>query len=153
VLIQSVEDWERVMAVNLRGMFLCCRAAVPAMRTRGSGLIGSIVNTASPTDLLGYPDLIAYSASKGGVSALTRALAVELAPRSGSTPSSPARSTRASCRATSTPSPTATPCCGPSAQHPMGRTAEPEDVARAALFLASDDAAFVTGAALVVDAA
>src|SRR5579875_1931763 len=80
VLTQSVEEWDRVMAVNLRGMFLCTRAAVPAMRQRGAGRMGSIVNTASPTGLLGYPDLVAYSASKGGVFALTRALAVELAP-------------------------------------------------------------------------
>jgi len=152
VLTQSVEEWDRVMAVNLRGMFLCCRAAVPAMRARGTGHIGSIVNTASPTGLLGYPDLIAYSTSKGGVSALTRALAVELAPAIRVNAVVPGTINTGILQGyLDTVADRDAVLRAFAAQHPMGRIGEPEDVARAALFLASDDAAFVTGAALVVD--
>ncbi len=152
VLTQSVEDWDRVMAVNLRGMFLCCRAAVPAMRAHGAGHIGSIVNTASPTGLLGYPDLIAYSTSKGGVSALTRALAVELAPAIRVNAVVPGTINTGILQGyLDTVADRDVVLRAFAAQHPMGRIGEPEDVALAALFLASDDAAFVTGAALVVD--
>jgi NAD(P)-dependent dehydrogenase (short-subunit alcohol dehydrogenase family) len=152
VLTQTGEEWDQVMAINVKGMFLCTRAAVPAMRARGAGHVGSIINMASPTGVLGYPDLVAYSASKGGVFALTRALAVELAPAirvnslvPGTTNTGilqgyldSVHDREAVLRAFA-------------AQHPMGRVGEPEDVARAALFLASDDAAFVTGSSLFVD--
>jgi NAD(P)-dependent dehydrogenase (short-subunit alcohol dehydrogenase family) len=57
VLTPTVEEWDQVMAINLKGMFLCARAAVPAMRARGAGHVGSIINMASPTGLLGYPDI------------------------------------------------------------------------------------------------
>jgi 3-oxoacyl-[acyl-carrier protein] reductase len=70
-----VDEWDRVMAVNLRGMFLCCRAFVPAMRDKG---YGKIVNISSTTAYIGPPLLLHYVASKGAVVAMTKALAKEL---------------------------------------------------------------------------
>jgi len=152
LLTQTVEEWDRVMAVNLKGMFLCARAAVPAMRERGEGHSGGIVNTASPTGLLGYPDLVAYSTSKGGVLAFTRALAVELAPAIRVNAVVPGTvNTGILQKYLETVDDRDAVLRAFAAQHPMGRVGEPEDVARAALFLASDDAAFITGSSLVVD--
>lgn len=152
VLTQGVEEWDQVMAINLKGMFLCARAAVPVMRQRGASRIGSIVNTASPTGLLGYADLIAYSTSKGGVFALTRALAVELAPAIRVNSVVPGTINTGILHAyLDTVQDRDAVLRAFASQHPMGRVGEPEDVARAILFLASDDAAFVTGSSLVVD--
>ena len=152
VLTQTVEEWDRVMAINLKGMFLCTRAAVPAMQARGAGHVGSIINVASPTGLLGYPDIVAYSASKGGVFALTRALAVELAPAIRVNSLVPGTTnTGILQRYLDTVHDRDAVLRAFAAQHPLGRVGEPEDVARAALFLASDDAAFVTGSSLFVD--
>ena len=152
LLTQSVAEWTRVMDVNLTGMFLCARAAVPAMRARGAGRLGSIINMASPTGVLGYPDLVAYSTSKGGVLALTRALAVELAPAIRANAVVPGTVNTGILQSyLDTVDDRDAVLRAFAAQHPMGRVGEPEDVARAALFLASDDASFVTGSALVVD--
>jgi len=151
-LAMPVEEWNRVLAVNLTGMFLCARAAAPAMRARGRGHVGSIVNTGSPTGLLGYPDLVAYSAAKGGVFALTRALAAEWAPDIRVNTVVPGTTNTGILEAyLATVADRAAVQRAFAAQHPLGRICEPEDVARAALFLASDDAAFVTGSALMVD--
>ena len=141
------ETWQRVMAVNLRGVWFGCRAAVPAMLASGGG---SIVNVASFVALMGAATAqIAYTASKGGVLAMTRELAVEYA--------------RQGIRANSIcPGPIETPLLAELLSDPvrrqrrlvhipMGRFGRPEEIARAALFLASDDASFVTGSALVVD--
>ncbi|HTZ09419.1 MAG TPA: glucose 1-dehydrogenase [Acidimicrobiales bacterium] len=139
--------WDRVMAVNLRGVWLCCRAAVPAMLEAGGG---AIVNVASFVALMGAATAqVAYTASKGGVLAFTRELAVEYA----------RRGIRANALC---PGPVDTPLLAelladPERRRrrlvhiPMGRLGRPEEVARAALFLASDDASFMTGSALVVD--
>jgi NAD(P)-dependent dehydrogenase (short-subunit alcohol dehydrogenase family) len=139
--------WNRVMDVNLKGVWLGCRAAVPAMLASGGG---SIVNVASFVALMGAATAqIAYTASKGGVLALTRELAVEYA--------------RQGIRANSIcPGPIETPLLAellsdPARRQrrlvhiPIGRFGRPEEIAKAALFLASDDASFVTGSALVVD--
>jgi NAD(P)-dependent dehydrogenase (short-subunit alcohol dehydrogenase family) len=139
--------WQTVMEVNLKGVWLGCRAAVPAMLASGGG---SIVNVASFVALMGAATAqMAYTASKGGVLALTRELAVEYA--------------RQGIRANSIcPGPIETPLLAelladPDRRQrrlvhiPMGRFGRPEEIARAALFLASDDASFVTGSALVVD--
>jgi NAD(P)-dependent dehydrogenase (short-subunit alcohol dehydrogenase family) len=147
VLDTPPDTWERVMAVNLKGVWLCCRAAVPAMLESGGG---SIVNVASFVALMGAATAqVAYTASKGGVLSLTREIAVEYA--------------RAGIRANSLcPGPIETPLLAelmsdPARRSrrmvhiPMGRLGRPEEVARAALFLASDESSFMTGAALVVD--
>ena len=141
------ETWERVMQVNLKGVWLGCRAAVPAMLDSGGG---SIVNVASFVALVGAATAqMAYTASKGGVLAMTRELAVEYA--------------RQGIRANSIcPGPIETPLLAelladPDRRQrrlvhiPIGRFGRPDEIAKAALFLASDDASFVTGSALVVD--
>jgi NAD(P)-dependent dehydrogenase (short-subunit alcohol dehydrogenase family) len=144
------EEWDRVFAVNLRGMFLVCRAVLPGMISRGSG---AIVNVSSISGLLGWPASAAYCASKGGVIQLTRQMAVDYAPHG----------VRVNCIC---PGTTETPMIGrlfalepdPAAararvagMHPLGRFARPQEIAEAALFLASDEASFITGAALPVD--
>ena len=139
--------WQRVMEVNLKGVWLGCRAAVPAMLDSGGG---SIVNVASFVALMGAATAqIAYTASKGGVLSMTRELAVEYA--------------RRGIRANSIcPGPIETPLLAellsdPARRErrlvhiPIGRFGRPEEIAKAALFLASDDASFVTGSALIVD--
>jgi len=147
VLDTPPETWQKVMEVNLKGVWLGCRAAVPAMLESGGG---SIVNVASFVALVGAATAqIAYTASKGGVLAMTREIAVEYA--------------RQGIRANSLcPGPIETPLLAellsdPARRQrrlvhiPVGRFGRPEEIARAALFLASDDASFVTGSALVVD--
>ncbi|MGD0312702.1 MAG: glucose 1-dehydrogenase [Acidimicrobiales bacterium] len=141
------ETWQKVMEVNLKGVWLGCRAAVPAMVASGGG---SIVNVASFVALMGAATAqMAYTASKGGVLAMTRELAVEYA--------------RRGIRANSIcPGPVETPLLAellsdPDRRQrrlvhiPMGRFGRPEEIARGALFLASDEASFVTGSALVID--
>ncbi len=147
ILDTPPDTWQRVLEVNLKGVWLGCRAAVPAMLESGGG---SIVNVASFVALMGAATAqIAYTASKGGVLALTRELAVEYA--------------RRGIRANSIcPGPIETPLLAelladPARRQrrlvhiPIGRFGRPEEIAKAALFLASDDASFVTGSALVVD--
>jgi NAD(P)-dependent dehydrogenase (short-subunit alcohol dehydrogenase family) len=147
VLDTPQETWRRVMAVNLEGVWLCCKAGIPAMLESGGG---SIVNVASFVALMGAATAqIAYTASKGGVLAMTRELAVEYA--------------RQGIRANALcPGPIQTPLLEELLSDPerrarrlvhipMGRLGRAEELAKAALFLASDDASFMTGAALVVD--
>jgi len=147
VLDTPPSTWDRVMQVNLKGVWLGCRAAVPAMIDSGGG---SIVNVASFVALMGAATAqVAYTASKGGVLAFTRELAVEYA--------------RSGIRANSIcPGPIDTPLLAELLADPvrrqrrlvhipMGRLGRPEEIARAALFLASDDSSFMTGSALVVD--
>jgi NAD(P)-dependent dehydrogenase (short-subunit alcohol dehydrogenase family) len=147
VLDTPESTWERVMDVNLKGVWLGCKAGLPAMLESGGG---AIVNVASFVALVGAATAqIAYTASKGGVLAMTRELAVEYA--------------RQGIRANALcPGPIETPLLeellsDPARRArrmvhiPMGRLGRAEELAKAALFLASDDASFMTGAALVVD--
>jgi NAD(P)-dependent dehydrogenase (short-subunit alcohol dehydrogenase family) len=147
VLDTPPATWDRVMQVNLKGVWLGCRAAVPAMIDSGGG---SIVNVASFVALMGAATAqVAYTASKGGVLAFTRELAVEYA--------------RRGIRANAVcPGPIETPLLAELLSDPvrrqrrlvhipMGRLGRPEEIARAALFLASDESSFMTGSALVVD--
>jgi NAD(P)-dependent dehydrogenase (short-subunit alcohol dehydrogenase family) len=139
--------FDRVMDVNLKGVFLGCRYGIPALRRAGGG---SLINTASFVALMGAATAqIAYTASKGGVLAMTREIAVAHA--------------REGIRANAIcPGPVNTPLleellADPAARArrlvhiPMGRLAEAGEIARAALFLASDDASYVNGSTFVVD--
>jgi NAD(P)-dependent dehydrogenase (short-subunit alcohol dehydrogenase family) len=146
----TLDEWERVIGVNLTGAYLACRFAMRQMVEQGSG---TILVTASPHAFVTWPDAGAYSASKGGVMALTRALALEGAPHG-------VRANALLPGATDTPMlrREAGESPDPEAQmrrfaliHPLGRLCRPEEVAEAALFLASDAASFVTGTALAVD--
>lgn len=139
--------WDMVIDVNLKGVFLGCQYAVPALLRAGGG---SIINTASFVAIMGAAaPQIAYTASKGGVLAMTREIAVEFA--------------RKNIRANSLcPGPVETPLLAkllsdPARRNrrlvhiPMGRFARAEEMANAALFLASDESSFVTGTSFLVD--
>lgn len=146
----SVEDWDRLMAVNLRGPFLTCRAAVPHLRASARG---AIVNTASVAGQRGGPGGTAYAASKGGLIAFGTALALELAPE-GITVN------------TVCPGWVDTGFNAPIIEHlggtgahdrvvregvPLGRQAQPDEIAALYLFLASSGARYITAKALGVD--
>jgi NAD(P)-dependent dehydrogenase (short-subunit alcohol dehydrogenase family) len=143
----SVSTWDRVMDVNLKGVWLGCKHGIPAMIATGGG---SIVNVASFVAHMGAATpQIAYTASKGGVLSLTREVAVEHA--------------RNGIRANALcPGPVETPLLAELMSDParrarrlvhipMGRLGRAEELAKAALFLASDDSSFMTGASLLVD--
>ena len=148
----TLEDWDRCFAVNVTGTFLCSRAVVPHLERRGGG---SIVNQGSVAALVAIRRFAAYCAAKGAVVALTRSMAIDLAPLH----------IRVNCLC---PGTVYTPLMEPMLRergggdlerglsltiekYPIGRLGNPEDIAATALFLVSDDAAFVTGAAYTVD--
>jgi NAD(P)-dependent dehydrogenase (short-subunit alcohol dehydrogenase family) len=138
------EQLEEVMVVNFRAVQELCRAAVPALLEAGGG---AIVNLASLAGLLGYGRLSSYAASKGAVIALTRTLAVELG-RQG------IRCNAVAPGATRTPALrrlTEEQVAARLGRVPLGRLGEPEDVANAVAFLASPQAAYITGQVLCVD--
>jgi NAD(P)-dependent dehydrogenase (short-subunit alcohol dehydrogenase family) len=148
ILETEPEAWERVHAVNTRGVFLCCKHGIPHLLDRGGG---SVINVASFVAILGAAtSQIAYTASKGAVLSMTRELAVEFARRG--------VRVNAIC-----PGPVETPLLmrlfeeDPAAYErrrvhiPMGRLAQPREIAQGALWLASDDASYVTGSTFVVD--
>jgi NAD(P)-dependent dehydrogenase (short-subunit alcohol dehydrogenase family) len=148
ILETEPETWERVHSVNTRGVYLCCKHGIPHLLDRGGG---SVINVASFVALIGAAtSQIAYTASKGAVLSMTRELAVEFARRG--------VRVNALC-----PGPVETPLLmhlfesDPAAYErrrvhlPMGRLARPEEIARAALFLASDDSSYVTGSTFLVD--
>ncbi|WP_433267769.1 3-oxoacyl-ACP reductase [Micromonospora vinacea] len=148
ILDTGLDAWERVLRVNTTSVYLCCKYAIPHMRRQGKG---SIINTASFVALMGAAtSQIAYTASKGGVLAMTRELGVQFA-REGIR-------VNALC-----PGPVATPlllelfAADPEraarrlVHVPMGRFGQPEEIAAAVAFLASDDASFMTAAQFVVD--
>lgn len=146
----SVEEWDRIQAVNLRGVFLGCKYAIPVMIRNGGG---SVINVSSNAGLVGRPNYGAYCASKGGVVLLTKSLAVDhsrhnvrvnaIAPGSVLTPL--AREIFLS-----KPDPEAA-MQNLAEAAPAKRLGQPLDIAYAALYLASDDSAFVMGAVLAVD--
>jgi NAD(P)-dependent dehydrogenase (short-subunit alcohol dehydrogenase family) len=150
LILTSETEWEDVLNTNLKGIFLCSKHIIMHMIQNGGG---SIINTSSVAGLAGMPNLGAYSASKGGVIALTRTLAVEYAkdkirvncicPGAIDTPmlrrfieDSPDKKAMEEQLAS---------------MHPIGRIGTPEDVANVAMFLASDESSFMTGAIIPVD--
>ncbi len=154
VLTTTPAVWDRVMAVNLRSVFLVSQAAARAMLDGALplGNVGSIVNAASPTGLLGYPNQLAYCASKGAISAMTRTMAVELAPRIRVNSVVPGTTDSGLLHAyMETVEDKDRVLSAFASQHLPGRIGKPEDVAFAVLYLASDEADFVTGSALMVD--
>jgi NAD(P)-dependent dehydrogenase (short-subunit alcohol dehydrogenase family) len=143
----SDELWERVISINQKGTFLGMRTAVPAMRRAGGG---SIVNISSVLATMGSGNSVAYTASKGAITAMTRTVSVELATEN-------IRVNVVHPGAIDTPMVHGLIGDDPDARremiarHPIGRAGEPEEVAMGVLFLASDEASFVTGATLVID--
>lgn len=150
VVETSEEEWDQVLAVNLKSVFLMAKYAVPHMAARGRG---SIVNVASGWGLKGGPRAVSYCASKGAVVNLTRAMAIDHGPQN----------IRVNCVC---PGDTDTPMLreearqlgvdegtflASSAERPLARLGTPEDIAQAVLYLASDASAWVTGTSLVVD--
>ena len=142
----SVEDWDLVMGVNVRSVFLGAKYAIPAMRARGGG---SIVNTASISGLHGDGGAVCYAASKAAVINLTRALSTDHAAEG--------IRVNAICPGTIETPPVKRMMEDPAAlqvnltAHSMGRLGLPSEIAAAAVWLASDESSFVTGEHLVVD--
>ncbi len=144
------DEWDHVMTVNVKSVYLGCKYAIPLMIAQGSGVI---INTASIAGMVGLVKRAAYSASKGAVIALTRQVAIEYVEQG----------IRVNCLCPGTvdspwvgrllnqaDNPT-TERAALVARQPMGRLGTPEEVAAAALYLASDDAAFITGTGLIID--
>ena len=144
------EEWDQVMTINVKSVYLGCKYAVPRMIEQGGGVI---INTASVAGMVGLVKRAAYSASKGAVIALTRQVAIEYVEQG----------IRVNCLC---PGTVDSPWVGRLlagaddpvaarqalvARQPLGRLGPPEEVAAAALYLASDDAAFITGTGLVID--
>ena len=142
----SLEEWNRVLGVNLTGAFLCARAFAPQLRQRK----GAIVNIASTRALMSEADTESYSASKGGITALTHALAISLGPE-----------VRVNCISPGWIDVSGWGKEGPEGQeelrpedhrqHPAGRVGRPQDVAALALYLVAEESGFVTGSNFVVD--
>jgi len=143
-------DWDAVMAVNVKSIFLMCREVIPIM-VRAEG--GSIINTASGWGLAAGPRAVAYCASKGAVVLMTKAMAIDHGRQNirvncicpGDTDTAMLRSEARQLGEAEDR------FLADSARRPLGRVGQPEEIAHAALYLASDAASFVTGAALVVD--
>ncbi|HTO46190.1 MAG TPA: SDR family NAD(P)-dependent oxidoreductase [Burkholderiales bacterium] len=146
-LVETPESvWDEVLSVNLKGVFLCCKAAIPAMLESGGG---SIVNLSSIGALRGTTYSVPYAAAKAGVIQLTRSAAVQYGPLG----------IRANCIVpglVDTPMSRGTTGSAKefarrAAEIPLGRAGKPEEIASLALYLASPEAAFVNGAAIVID--
>lgn len=145
------DDWDRCFAVNVKGTYLCSRAAIPHLREAG----GAIVNQASVAGLVGVPNFAAYCAAKGAVVSLTRSMAVDLSPHG--------IRVNAIC-----PGTVFTPLMEPMLRargggdldvglaktllkYPIGRLGTPEEIAKVALFLCSDESSFLTGSIIAAD--
>jgi NAD(P)-dependent dehydrogenase (short-subunit alcohol dehydrogenase family) len=145
VLATAPDEWDRQLAVNARGPFLMARAAIEAMRAQPDG--GAIVLISSISGVAGQSDLVAYGASKFAVSGIVKHLAIEWAAR-GIRVNGVAPGTTLTEAVRAQPAEITEEL---RAQHPMGRLAEPDEIASAICFLASAEASFITGAVLPVD--
>ncbi len=143
----DITDWDEVLNTNLRGAFLCCKFAAPYLKASHKG---AIVNIASTRAMQSEPDSEAYAASKGGILSLTHALSVSLGPEVRVNAISPGwievghwkkKKQRKEVSHSKEEK----------EQHPVGRVGEPEDIGRAAVFLCSGEAGFITGQNLVID--
>ncbi len=150
----AVEEWDRTLAVNLRGPFLCAKHAIPWLERSGHG---SIVNIASTFGMVGAHESGPYCASKGGVLALTMQMAVDLGPRGirvNAVSPGYIDTDMDQRRARMDPASAAERLASReavAALQPLGRQADPAEVAAAVAFLASDDASFATGANIPID--
>ena len=146
----SEEDWDRVMAVNVKAIFLMSREVIPVMASHGGG---SIINTSSGWGLAGGARAAVYCASKGAVVLLTKAMAIDHGPQKirvncicpGDTDTNMLRDEAGQLKEDEKR------FLAESAKRPLGRIGTPEEIAEAALYLASDASSFVTGTSLVVD--
>ena len=150
VVTTTEEDWDALMGVNLKGVFLCSKAVIPVMEAQGGGVI---VNTASNAALVGLADRAAYVASKGAVAALTRAMALDHV-KAGIRVNAVAPGTTWSSyfdkMLAEHPEPEAF-VEALNARAPMHRTAKPSEIAQAILWLAGDASSYATGSVMVVD--
>jgi NAD(P)-dependent dehydrogenase (short-subunit alcohol dehydrogenase family) len=150
VLDLEEADWDRVMEVNVKSVYSMSRSAIPTMRAAGGG---SIINMSSGWGLVGGPNAAVYCASKGAIVLLTKAMAIDYGPYRirvnclcpGDTDTAMLRE---EARQLGQPE---TGFMAEAAYRPLGRVGQPEEIARAALFLASDQSSFVNGTTLVVD--
>lgn len=144
----SEEDWDKTLAINLKGYFLCAQAVAKEMKEQG-GAIVNIASVAMGQQGIGFPNIVHYCASKGGIAGMTEALAVELAPHN----------IRVNAVA---PGMIETPMIDPIkedpeqeeallARIPMHRVGKPEEVSELVLFLASDKSSYMTGSTVVID--
>lgn len=140
------EIWQKTIDVDLKGVFLGIKFAVPEMEKRGKG---KIINIASIAGLVGFQGITAYCAAKGGVVNMTKELALDLAPKKINVNAIAPGVIKTAMTADILKAPKMAE--GMLAQTPIGRLGEPEDIAYAALYLASDESDFVTGHILVVD--
>jgi NAD(P)-dependent dehydrogenase (short-subunit alcohol dehydrogenase family) len=142
-LEMTEEDWDKVIDINLKSIFLCSQAAAKVMKEGGK-----IVNTSSIAAFVGFEGLVHYCASKGGINAMIRAIALELAkkkinvnavaPGSINTPGANVSANEEAAKQTI-------------AMIPLGRIGKPEDIANAVVFLASENADYITGQTIIVD--
>lgn len=135
----SLSEWREVIDVNLKGTFLCCQAVIKPMKERKNG---TIINTSSNFGITGSPERTAYSAAKAAVIAFTKSLALELASY-GVRVNTVALGLTATARVRNTYA--ATDWRDVTTRIPMGRAAEPNDIAETVGFLASDESAYITG--------
>ncbi len=149
----DVEDWNRLLAVNLTGTFLGCKHAIPAMREAGNG--GSIINISSIAGLVGGEDIVAYSASKGGVTMLTKSIALHCAQHAPGIRCNSIHPTYVDSEMLDPIaemfSSRAEMLAGMAELVPAGRVATPQDIADVIVFLASDGSRMMTGSQVVVD--
>jgi NAD(P)-dependent dehydrogenase (short-subunit alcohol dehydrogenase family) len=146
VLETDEQAWNRVLSINLTGTFLCCRAVLPHMIRQGGGSIINVASTVGAHDACA--NAVAYVTSKGGVTLFTKAMAIDHAKQGirvnalvpGATDTPMIRNALSSDALEAL-----------RASHPIGRFGRPEELAQAVLFLASDEASFVTGSAMYVD--
>ena len=146
----TLEQWDRLIRTNLTSTFLGCRSATPALKAAGGG---AIVNVGSITGIRGTEAMVAYSASKSGITTLTASLALDLAPwgiRVNAVAPAAIRTRMVTDWLAQSPDVEAAEAVV-RAKHPLGRIGRPEEVAAVIAFLASQDASFMTGLTLPVD--